>query len=287
MENHSESAVATGPTTFTNPDGFPDHHAHTVDGEASNLDASSISDPKLPSTIRLTYGKLGREHVYTAMSPDYNSLCTILADMHWYTSSFTLKILSGDSRNHGISATARGKVGAFFGCSCLEVTLPPLSPAQPLETNITMKWYRTAFRKSLCGFSMTIGGKEEYFEWRKTNDTEAKALGKALHRKLVRMSGPNISAGNSKMPQDVESGNDGKEVVAFVVDNSSWNPGRSSTFRFQGSGLEGTLGEQWKTAALLSGLWLWWMDLVRYRSLAAGGGAVLAIAGVVVAGFAI
>ncbi|GKT84125.1 hypothetical protein CT0861_10543 [Colletotrichum tofieldiae] len=287
MENSSQSAATTASPMATNLEEALDHHALTVDGTASNLVAPSVSAPKLPSTFRITYGRLGREHVYTVMSPDYDALCTILVDIHWYSSSFTLKMVGGDSRNHGVSATARGKVGAFFGRSFLEVSLPSIFPTQPLETNTTMKSYRTTFRSSLCGFSMMIGGKEEHFEWRRTNNTEAKPLGKALHRKLVRIPGPNVGAGNFKMRRDVNPNNDGKEVVAFMADNSSWNLGRSFTFRFRESGLESTLSEQWRTAALLSGLWLWWMDLVRCRSLVASGGTVFAIAGVaVVAGVA-
>ncbi|KAK1980185.1 hypothetical protein LZ30DRAFT_750899 [Colletotrichum cereale] len=255
-------------------------------GSDPTLDEPPTSVQQLPPKIHVVYGRLREEKVYTVMSPDYDTPCLILVNMHWYSSSFTMKMLNGDSPSTGVSATARGKVGSFFGHDFLEVTLPALSPTQTSGTKSTMKCHRTSFRRSLSEFDLIIGGKEECFEWRKTIDAEATALGESLHRKLVRKSGPKSGTGNSEMPPQAGFKGDGEEIVAFMADNSRWNTGRSLTLHFVGSGLEGTLGENWKSAALLSGLWLWWMDLLWYGSLTAGG-AVIATAGItVIAGVA-
>ncbi|CCF32039.1 hypothetical protein CH063_00744 [Colletotrichum higginsianum] len=273
MENHREPVTTN--KSINNTEKVTDPHATTAGGSALIPHASPVSVPILPPTIHLTYGRLGQEKVYTVLSNKYDTPCTILVDMHWYSSSFSLKVFGGDSRNSGVVATAHGKAGPFFSRSFLEVALPPLPPTQISQTKIITKW-----RSALCGFSMVIGGKEECFEWRRTTDAEAKQIGKGLRRKLVRVSGPNSGTGGAKALREAGFSSDGKEVVAFMADNSSWNLGHGLTIRFKGSGLGDILGEQWRISALLSALWLWWIDLERYGTTVAGAGAVTIVAGV-------
>ncbi|KAJ0162856.1 hypothetical protein CTA2_3921 [Colletotrichum tanaceti] len=273
MDNHQDPVIAN--KCIQNTEGVTDRHATTDDGSASISRASPVSVPVLPPTIHLTYGRLGQEKVYTVLSNKYDTPCTILVDMHWYSSSFSLKVFGGDSRNSGVVAIAHGKAGPFFSRSFLEVALPSLPPRQISQTKIITKW-----RSALCGFSMVIGGKEELFEWRRTTDAEAKQIGKGLRRKLVRVSGPNSGTGGAKALREAGFSSDGKQIVAFMADNSSWNLGHGLSIRFKGSGLGDTLGEQWRIPALLSGLWLWWIDLERYGTTVAGAGTVTIVAGV-------
>ncbi|KAK2002606.1 hypothetical protein LX36DRAFT_728459 [Colletotrichum falcatum] len=271
MEKHS---AATKSPSDTETREVSDDHAPTADGLAPTLCAPPTSVPQLPPIVHLIHGRLGRERVYTVMSPEYDTPCIILVNMHYYSSSFTMKMLNGDSSTAGVLATARGKFSACFGRNFLEVTVPSLSHTQTSSAKINMKCHIPSMRRSFIDLDLIVEGKEECLEWKKTTDAEARALGETLHRKLVRKSGPNSATGNSSIPPRLDFKNDGEEIVAFMADNSRWKTGRSFTLHFKGSALEGTLGDNWKSVTLLSGLWLWWVDLTRYSSLTMGGAAI-------------
>ncbi|EFQ34886.1 hypothetical protein CGRA01v4_04199 [Colletotrichum graminicola] len=243
MDIHPVFTAITKSPTATGAQEAAHDQAPTSDGLAPTLYAPSTSVPQLPPIVHLIHGRLGREKVYTVISPDYNTPCIILVDMHWYSSSFTVKMLNGDSLTTGVFATARGKVGTYFGQNFLEVTLPSPLPTQTSGTKISMKCRMSPFQRHFINLDLVVEGDEHCLEWKKTTDAEAKALREAFYRKLVRRSGPKSSTGNSSMLPQAGFKNDGEEIVAFMADNSRWKPGHSFTVHFKASGLEGTLGE--------------------------------------------
>ncbi|KAK1585943.1 uncharacterized protein LY79DRAFT_591217 [Colletotrichum navitas] len=226
MEIHPVSTAITKSPTATGAEEVSHDQAPTSDGLAPTLYAPSTSVPQLPPIVHLVHGRLGREKVYTVMSPDYDTPCIILVDMHWYSSSFTMKMLNGESLTTGVFPTARGKVGTYFGHNFLEVKLPSPLPTQTSGTKITMKCHMSPFQPYFINLVLIV-----------------KALRKAFHRKLVRRSGPKSGTGNSSMLPQEGFKSDGEDIVAFMADNSRWKPGHSFTLHFKASGLEGTLGE--------------------------------------------
>ncbi|KAK2033033.1 hypothetical protein LX32DRAFT_680045 [Colletotrichum zoysiae] len=285
MENHSASAAVTKSPKATAAQGVS-QEPPTDDDLPSTLYAPSTSAPQLPPTVHLIHGKLGRQEVYTVMSPDYDTPCIVLVDKHRYSSSFTMKMLNGESHTAGVLATARGKVGPFFSHNFLEVTLPSRVPTETEGTKITMKCRKPSFRRCDLDFDLTLDGNEDCLEWKKTTDAEAKALGEGLRRKLVRKSRPKSGTDDLNMLPEPGFESDEEEIVAFMADKSGWNPGRSLALHFEGSVLEDALGQNWKSFALLSGLWLWWIDLRGYGKLTAGS-AVISTAGIaLIAGIA-
>ncbi|KAK2034150.1 hypothetical protein LX32DRAFT_648641 [Colletotrichum zoysiae] len=95
-------------------------------------------------------------------------------------------------------------------------------------------------------------GVVEEFRWRSSHGDEIKELaGHSYGWKLVRME--TQQAGQKSFGYS----SDGKEVVAVLAHSTSWSMTKGYNFRFLGSGLTGTLGEDWEAAAVISGFSLW------------------------------
>ncbi|KDN67829.1 hypothetical protein CSUB01_04775 [Colletotrichum sublineola] len=148
-------------------------------------------------------------------------------------------MLNINGLNTGVLAISPGKIGAFFGDDFLEVTLPAPLSTQTSGTKVTMQCQRSSLIYYFNELDSIMKEKGDYFEWRKSNDDNAKTLGKTLHRKLVRKSGPKSGTGNSRTLPQAPSKSDSEEPVASTAYDSRWNPCCTSTFPFEGSGFEG------------------------------------------------
>lgn len=89
----------------------------------------------------------------------------------------------------------------------------------------------------------------EAFEWRRTTGPAVRLLGKHSGLKLVRLetdvdvaSGPIASGG-------------GESVAGLTFRGLCWR--KVAAFRFQGSGAQGVLGQDWEAAAVMTAIGLW------------------------------
>ncbi|KAJ0164905.1 hypothetical protein CTA2_12925 [Colletotrichum tanaceti] len=99
-------------------------------------------------------------------------------------------------------------------------------------------------------------GVVEEFQWRTSHGDEIKELaGRSYGWKLVHMGGRSQPGGSGGQSFGYTS--DGHEVVAVLAQNVSWSVSKWCNFGFLGTGLTGTWGAEWETAAVVSGIWLW------------------------------
>ncbi|KAK1967876.1 hypothetical protein LY78DRAFT_655860 [Colletotrichum sublineola] len=114
-------------------------------------------------------------------------------------------------------------------------------------------------------------GVVEEFQWRSSHGDEIKELaGHSYGWKLVRMETP--PAGQKSFGYS----SDGKEVVAVLAHSTSWSMTKSYNFGFLGTGLTGTLGEDWETAAVISGFSLWHVAAINGSATSASSAAAAA-----------
>lgn len=115
-------------------------------------------------------------------------------------------------------------------------------------------------------FEVHVGPKgtmRERFEWRKSRGKEIKELaGHSYGWKLVRLAGPvNSLDGRSRKEREYGYTSDGLEVVALIAHNASWSMNKGFRFASMGSGLTGTMGENWVIIVVTSALQLWYIDV--------------------------
>ncbi|TPX25514.1 hypothetical protein DIZ76_010969 [Coccidioides immitis] len=114
-------------------------------------------------------------------------------------------------------------------------------------------------------FSLPVGvGKEmrlENFEWRMSTGNEIKEQdGHSYGWKLVRMSNTMEDCVVKRSRREFGVTSDGKEVVAVLAYYCGWSMTKGFKFAFLGSGLTGTMGEQWEIVTLVSALHVWYID---------------------------
>ncbi|KAK2034814.1 hypothetical protein LX32DRAFT_633951 [Colletotrichum zoysiae] len=101
------------------------------------------------------------------------------------------------------------------------------------------------------------GGRSERFQWRPSKGKEVRGLaGYSSGWKLVRMTSREAGVGGRRMSREEGFTSDGREVVAVIAHTLSLR--KDFVFAVLGSGRSGALGSAWETAALLSGIWIWW-----------------------------
>ncbi|CAI7594331.1 unnamed protein product [Penicillium glandicola] len=115
-------------------------------------------------------------------------------------------------------------------------------------------------------FEICVGPKgttPERFEWRKSQGNEIKELAAGLSYgwKLVRLAGPVNSVGGSRKERDRGYTSDGLEIVALIAHNASWSMTKGFRFAFMGTGLTGTMGENWEIVVVISALQMWFIDV--------------------------
>ncbi|KAK2015665.1 hypothetical protein LZ32DRAFT_602310 [Colletotrichum eremochloae] len=114
-------------------------------------------------------------------------------------------------------------------------------------------------------------GVVEEFQWRSSHGDEIKELaGHSYGWKLVRMKTPPTGQ------KSFGYSSDGKEVVAVLAHSTSWSMTKSYNFGFLGTGLTGTLGEDWETAAVISGFSLWHVAAINGSATSASSAAAAA-----------
>lgn len=116
-------------------------------------------------------------------------------------------------------------------------------------------------------FSLRVGKDShlEHFEWRQSQGKEIEEVGKTkLHGygwKLVRLTGDVEGAGGKRKDREFGFTSDGKEIVAACAMTSKFWKGPN--FSFMGTGLTGTLGEQFEIVAVVTFLRIMWLQIQR------------------------
>ncbi|KAJ5824751.1 hypothetical protein N7447_007091 [Penicillium robsamsonii] len=208
---------------------------------------------KLTSTFHL--GPTAEEKLFAASTP-----ATILNNKP----SFVLH--DGPTNKHPVMATARGD--KWGRSRPIAITLPP-RPGSQHKHDIVEQVVPGGSLKHISpsyAFEICVGPKgttPEKFEWRKSQGNEIKELaGLSYGWKLVRLTPPvNRSVGGSRKERDHGHTSDGLEVVAIIAHNASWSMTKGFRFAFLGSGLTGTMGENWEIVVVTSAVQMWLIDI--------------------------
>ena len=140
----------------------------------------------------------------------------------------------------------------------LQINIPPRSQ-NPNGTSIPFNSCARTFLVFVPGPHKE--SMEVQFEWRRSHGSEIKDLaGNSYGWKLVRSKGPAVAAGGSRQERTKGTTSDGKEILAVFAYSISASITKALKFAFMGEGLTGILGEEWEIAAVISGLWLWFLD---------------------------
>ncbi|KAH7353209.1 hypothetical protein B0T11DRAFT_286431 [Plectosphaerella cucumerina] len=123
-----------------------------------------------------------------------------------------------------------------------------------------------------------LPSQEETFQWRTSAGEEVRMQndGSKLSSgwKLVWITGPEVGEGGKRGDRENGFASDGREVVAVAAHNvKGWSMTKPLKFSFIGTGLTGTLGEQWELMAVASVLELWWMYQMTVAASSAAAGA--------------
>lgn len=170
----------------------------------------------------------------------------------------------GPTNQHSVMATARGD--RWGRNRPIAITLPP-RPGCAHEGDIVESLVPGSLKNisPTYTFETSVGPKgttRERFEWRKSHGNEIKELaGHSYGWKLVRLAGPVNSLGGSRKERDHGYTSDGLEVVALIAHNASWSMTKGFRFAFIGSGLTGTMGQNWEILVVTSALQMWYIDV--------------------------
>ncbi|KAJ5474217.1 hypothetical protein N7475_003783 [Penicillium sp. IBT 31633x] len=183
----------------------------------------------------------------------------------------------GPTNKHPIMATSHSD--KWGRVKPITVALPPRPGSQHGDTLVEqilpggpMKHISPTYT---CEVSVgPKGTTRERFEWRKSHGNEIKDLAGHSHGwKLVRLAGPVHSSGGSRKERDRGYTSDGLEIVALIAHNASLSMTKSFRFAFMGTGLTGTMGENWEIVVVTSAVQLWSID-VHNTGAAAGAASV-------------
>ncbi|KAJ5502777.1 hypothetical protein N7463_005651 [Penicillium fimorum] len=208
---------------------------------------------KLTSTFHL--GPTAEEKLFAASTP-----ATVLNNKP------SVVLYDGPTDKHPVMATARGD--KWGRSRPIAITLPP-RPGSQHEQDIVVQVVPGGSLKHISpsyAFETCVGPKgttPEKFEWRKSQGNEIKELaGLSYGWKLVRLTPPaNNSVGGSRKERDRGYTSDGLEVVAIIAHNASWSMTKGFRFTFLGSGLTGTMGENWEIVVVISAVQMWFIDV--------------------------
>lgn len=123
-----------------------------------------------------------------------------------------------------------------------------------------------SFKHSTYTFEADVGvgaeTRREKFEWRSSHGSEVKELeGYKWGWKLVRLAGEAVGGGGDRATRALGSTSDGLEVVAAWAHNGSMSMSKAFKFQLMGSVRSGMLGERAATLALISALWIWYLEV--------------------------
>ncbi|KAJ5965007.1 uncharacterized protein N7479_004883 [Penicillium vulpinum] len=208
---------------------------------------------KITTTFHL--GPTAEEKLYAVSTP-----ATI------FNSKPSLVLHDGPTNKHPAMATARDdKWGRIRP---ITITLPPRPGSQHKHDIVEQVVPGGSFKHISPSYSFEIpvgpkGTTPERFEWRNSQGNEIKDLaGSSSGWKLVRLAAPvKNSVGGSRKQRDRGYTSDGLEIVALIAHNTSWSMTKRFRFTFMGTGLTGTLGENWEIFVVTSAIQLWYIDV--------------------------
>lgn len=150
----------------------------------------------------------------------------------------------------------------------IEITLCP-RPGNSRSSDSTEHLIPSSTSRTSAAFTFEVntdckGTERERFEWRSSHGNEIKQLatGHSYGWKLVRLTGPVHGAGGSRKDRDVGISSDRREIVAVMAHNASMSMNKGFRFVFFGTGLTGTLGEDWEVMTVVSAMQFWYLDTV-------------------------
>ncbi|TDZ54493.1 hypothetical protein CTRI78_v006296 [Colletotrichum trifolii] len=272
-----------------NPPPYPDnigeappYEAPTFNDTAMDSTRLTAATAKFPPTFNCYYVWKFKQVYYLGPTSD-EKLYTISYDQKIFSRKQSLFLHDGPSDKDRMLATVSRQGKGWHDHASItvhrqhggdvEVAFEPLEHPSWKQAQVRAFHFRTA------------KGVVEEFQWRTSHGSEIKELaGHSTGWKLVRMSQAQAQAGTAGPSREPKPGfaSDGQEVVAVLAHNMSWSMTKGSKFAFMGSGLTGTLGEEWETAAVASGFWLWWLYVTASAGTAgaaAGAGAAVAAGG--------
>ncbi|KAJ5365534.1 hypothetical protein N7517_008420 [Penicillium concentricum] len=217
---------------------------------------------KLTSTFHL--GPAAEEKLFAASTP-----ATVLNNKP------SVVLHDGPTNKHPVMATARGD--KWGRSRPIEITLPPRPGSQHKHDIVEHVVPGGSLKHSSPSYAFEIcvgpkGTTPEKFEWRKSQGNEIKELaGLSYGWKLVRLTpSANNSVGGSRKERDRGYTSDGLEVVAIIAHNASWSMTKGFRFAFLGTGLTGTMGENWEIVVVTSAVQMWFIDVQGTSATTAG-----------------
>ncbi|OTA99453.1 hypothetical protein M426DRAFT_325106 [Hypoxylon sp. CI-4A] len=103
----------------------------------------------------------------------------------------------------------------------------------------------------------------EHFEWRSSRGAEIQTLTQfSRGYKLVRVGSSAVGQGGRRATRAAGATSDGLEVVAVCAYNGSWSLSKAFKFQFLESGATGVLGDRFALVALMSGLKIWYVEMI-------------------------
>ncbi|KAI8632890.1 hypothetical protein F5Y19DRAFT_419352 [Xylariaceae sp. FL1651] len=182
-----------------------------------------------------------------------------------FTKNPELVLHDGPSENDPILATVDH--AGFWKASRSILTIPSRDGVTHDSESQRIEMHRHwSLKHETFTFEADIGiGKEthrEQFEWRTSHGDEVKELhALKFGWKLVRLSNQPLGGGGQRATRVLGSTSDGNEVVAVWAINGSMSLTKAFKFQFMGSALTGMMGDRWATAALISALRIWLLEM--------------------------
>ncbi|GKT49809.1 uncharacterized protein ColSpa_09990 [Colletotrichum spaethianum] len=250
-----EAASYAPPEYLDNHQDVPASETPMFNHMTTNTRTLVAATARFPPTFNC-YAQWKWKQVYSLGPSSDEKMFTISFDNKLFSKKQSLFLHSGPSNKAPIIATASRKALGWHDRATVtlhrengdEQEISFERPEDASWTKSEVRAFRIELRKGVV----------EEFQWRTSHGDEIKELaGHSYGWKLVRMANP------QRGQQSFGYTSDGQEVVAVLAHNMSWSVTKGYNFGFLGTGLTGTLGEEWETAAVISGFWLWHLSVTR------------------------
>ncbi|KAK1989132.1 hypothetical protein LZ30DRAFT_696512 [Colletotrichum cereale] len=245
------NAVSHDPPAYLDHDqNAPAYQSPRFNHMTTDSRALVAATTRFPPTFNC-YGQWNWKQLYSLGPSSDENMFTVSFDTKLFSQKQSLFLHSGPSDKGPVIATVSRKALGMHrratiilpGENGKEQEIPFERPEDVSWTQGEVRAFRIKVRKGVV----------EEFQWRTSHGDEIKELaGHSCGWKLVRMV-ETPQAGQKSFGYS----SDGKEVVAVLAYSTSWSMTKSYNFGFLGAGLTGTLGEDWETAAVVSGFSLW------------------------------
>lgn len=235
--------------------------ANQILGDSKNLQGATIIFPpamngyiqwKLTTTFHL--GPTAEEKLFA-----------VSTGASLFKNKPSIVLYNGPTNKDPILATSRSD--KWGRVRPIDITLCP-RPGSSRSTESVEQMIPSSTSHTSTAYTFEIntddkGTERERFEWRSSHGNEIKQLptGHSYGWKLVRLSGPINGAGGNRKERDMGISSDGLEIVALLAHNASMSMTKGFRFVFMGTGLTGTLGEDWEVMTVVTALQFWYLDI--------------------------